>query len=233
MYNTNDWMLFKQALTEGTVRKYNKELSRCDTDDTVSERYRKAMKRIIKNAGKQSTAARGKGTVKKRVIAVLIAAALLLAGGLTVYAKRDAIVRFVTQIFDGYTKGSYREEPGNEDAAPEVIEQEYMPSYVPKGYELANHIFDDTLNRIEWLNADEEYLIFSQNLIGANYAMDNEHSTFEIKDIGEYSVHILKHENAGSIYLWTDEKYSYSIRCTDNLPQDEISRMILSVSEKK
>lgn len=143
MYNDNDdWMLFKRALAEGISRKYNKELSKCDTDDTVSERYRKAMKRIIKNAGKQSTAGRGKGTVKKRVIAVLIAAALLLAGGLTVYAKRDAIVRFVKQIFDGYTEGSYIEEPGNEAAVPDVIEQEYMPTYIPKGYELADHIYN-------------------------------------------------------------------------------------------
>ena len=34
--NSNDMVLFKRALIEATIQKYNDELSQCDTDDTVS-----------------------------------------------------------------------------------------------------------------------------------------------------------------------------------------------------
>ena len=225
--------LFQKALADVLNEKADRVLEQDPEKPVYSKRHQRAMKKIL--SGKQAPLNKilKEKRIKRRVIAILVAAALLLAGGLTVYAKQDAIVRFVTKIFDGYTTGSYREEPGNEAAVPDVIEQEYMPTYVPEGYELTEHSSDDAVNRIEWQNNDEEILIFSQSVIGTKYNLDNEHSTFETKDIGKYSVLIVTHEVAGRFYIWTDEKYSYSIHCSEYFLQEEISRMILSVSEKK
>ena len=33
--NSNDMVLFRQALTEAAIQKYTDELAQCDTDDTV------------------------------------------------------------------------------------------------------------------------------------------------------------------------------------------------------
>lgn len=230
--NSNDMVLFKRALIEATIQKYNDELSQCDTDDTVSQRHKRIMKRIINNAGTVSVGYGKKWSNKKRIVAVLIAAILLLLGGLTVYAKRDAIVHFVEQVFEKFTKASYQEEPNNETGAPDTIEQIYIPTYIPDGFELQETDYGLTSYQIRWQNSDGITILYDQEIIGAIYSFDNEHSGYEEMSVGEYVVYST-HGFEKYTYLWSDESYSYSISVlyTDNILFEEVEKMILSISK--
>ena len=232
MYSDNA-MLFKQALMDAAIKKYNDELSQCDMDDTVSARYKRVIRQIIKKVQKSETVSIGhrqRWSNKKRVVAVL-AAIILLLGGLTVYAKRDAIVSFVEQIFEKFTKVSYQEEPNNETNISDSIEQAYIPAYIPDGFELQDTDRSLTTYQMQWINLDGAKIVFDQGVIGATYYFDNEHSSFETMTVGEYDVYST-HSVWMHTYLWSDESYSYSISIYNtDIPFEEIEKMILSLSE--
>ena len=231
MYNS-DWMLFSRALTEAAVRRYTKELLECGETAAVSHRHKKAMERILKNAGNadRATAGHVKWSWKKRLIVILVAAALLLAGGLAAFANRDAIGRFVEQIFDGFNRVTYQPVE-NESDAPEIVEQAYLPTYIPAGYELVEQEISLSSIWMEWQGADGESMTFEQGTLDAVRHVDNEHSTYETWTVGEYSVDVqLQRDTTYSSYLWSDGNYIYHIACNENLPPEEIRRMILSVA---
>lgn len=228
--------LFKQALLEATINKYEKELAVCDEDASFSKRHEKAMKRILKSTSIFSSVSHKKVSSKKCLIAALIAAIILLFGGLTVYAKRDAIIHFVEQIFEKFTKVSYHEEPNAETDIPDTIEKEYVPTYIPDGYELQEYVSDLTAIRVKWMNSSGEIIQFEQSIISSVYNYDNEHSSFDVLDIGEFSVYTTHDVYTDTdVHLWSYDVYSYTIliNCTDDLQLEEIIQMILSMKAKE
>lgn len=224
--------LFQKALIEATNEKTQMIMKNYTEDISFSKQHKKTMKRILAFSPKSLSVGHNKFLNKKRFIALLVAIIVLTIGGLTVYAKRDAVIHFFEQVYEKFIQVLYQGDQDNEKNIPDTIEKEYVPSYVPKGYELQEYVYDLSSVQVKWQSSDEAFICFEQSTIGTIYGFDNEHGNFEELTVGEYTVYSV-HYGARNKYLWNDGKYSYSIECSVELSLEEISQMILSVTEKK
>lgn len=155
--------LFRQALLEARLRK-SQQIMDADTDEVqFSKKHLRKMQQII-SADRSSLQFAFYSRKKKRILALLIAVAVLIIGSITVYANKDAIVQFVQKIFCDHIEVSYANQ-GNVEGIPEWIEQEYTLAYVPEGYVLEDSTCDLTFALSEWKNAKGEYLRFEQSIM--------------------------------------------------------------------
>lgn len=221
--------LFRQALIDARLRKSKQILDANPEEVQFSASHLRKMQQILSYSRHQSWIRHPK-LGRKRMVAVLIAAALLLIGSMTVYANRDAIVRFMEQVFGKYTRVSYQ--CVDPDAKiPEWIEDEYTLSYVPEGYELSEYESDTSGVWMQWKNSNDDYIYFTQSSIDRYYAQyDNENSYDEQIQVNNSTVYCTYHTAPLFIYLWTDGSYCLELKCHSYISADEVARMIESVS---
>ena len=127
MTRDNSRELLKKAFIDAMCEKYEKELSVCNETADCSAAHKKRIKQII--CGSTSVVPR-KRLSKKTIVALIIAAALLLAG-CTVYAYREKIGNFFFEIFGEYMVGQF--DNGKEENLSE-IKDIYTVGYIPEGY---------------------------------------------------------------------------------------------------
>lgn len=225
---TENLKLFRQALIEATNEKTQKILDNYPGKVFFSKQHKRAMRQILNKGGKTVAVDHRRAWGRKQIIAALVAAILLMFGGLTVYAYRNEIVNFAVKVFDSFTKVQYSD---SETDMPDTIEEVRVPTYVPEGYELK--VYDTGLTRIQlkWENSEEKFIHFEQSIIESIYNFDNENSSFDELTIGDYRIYTVRYDQI-NIYLWHDGKYMYTINCSDNLLFEEISQMILSVDSE-
>ena len=100
MDKTTNQELFKQALVEGVNRRLDREISACDENIAYSRRHIKNMARIVQ--GKEL-----KKPLNRKMIAILVAAAILLAGCAIIY--RNEIREFFTDLSEYFVKIKFEE----------------------------------------------------------------------------------------------------------------------------
>ena len=221
--------LFCQALLEARLRKSQQMIDTESDEIVLSARHLYRMDHILKSVDEPFRPI-SSTRQKKRILALLIAAAILLFGSITIYANRDTIARFVHKIFGDHTEVSYSNYDSNIDV-PERIEQEYTLTYVPEGYELVQSMSDYILIWKEWINDKGEYLLFKQRPIKESlYIFDNDNSNTECIQIEDFEVYCTHFESSDSAYLWTDGEYVYEIECCADISLEELARMINDVS---
>lgn len=98
--------LFKQALIEATCNVYDRELALCEQDIKCSRRHYAKMRKILGVTILPATSR--KMQIKRRVLAALIAAVMLLTG-CTAYAYREEIKKFIETVLDDYIRVSYND----------------------------------------------------------------------------------------------------------------------------
>ena len=120
----NDLKLFKQALSEGVSNRFDKMAADCTEEIVCSDKHNLAMRTIV--YGKADT--KRVWTPKiKRIIAILIAAALLLTSCGIIF--RNEIREVFKDLFVSLTY------EGDEESQ-QTIKDVYTLSYVPEGYTL-------------------------------------------------------------------------------------------------
>lgn len=224
--------LFRQALLEARLRK-SQQMIDADTDEVqFSKKHLRKMQQII-SADRSSLQFAFYSRKKKRILALLIAAAVLIIGSITVYANKDAIVQFVQKIFGDHIEVSYANQ-GNVEGIPEWIEQEYTLTYVPAGYIFTNSTDEFSLVCTEWRNESGKYLRFSQSVVdGGIHGIDSEYSTSERMHIGEFDIYCTQHNSIDRTYLWSDGVYVYKIECNADFSYDELYKLINGVAPQK
>lgn len=212
--------LFKQALVEGVSRRIDREIAVCDEKVVFSRRHIKNMERIVK--GKAP-----KKPINKKMVAILVAAAvLLLAGCAIIY--RDQIRDFITNIKEFFVEIKF-DEGENESRA---IDEIYELTYVPEGYSLENQHIGKMLVQYLFTNAYDDYIKFIQQSIDAsNFYVDIEHSDNVIIEIGEHTVYSRK-TNDTYYYLWNDGKYALHVYSIMELSDSELMLIINGVVTK-
>lgn len=232
MYEVNDDLkLFRQAFVEAMKENTRMILAEYPEKPVYSKKHKRAMKRILSKQGKPTIKKSGRISPKKRLIAALVVAILLLLGGLTVYAKREAVVEFMEQIHEIFTRVFYHKEQENGADFPDTIEEERIPTYVPNGFVLQDYQSSLSNVYVVWKNEDES-ITFNQDIIGTVYNLDNEHSGFTTMSIGDYIVYAKQNESLNT-YIWNDGIYSYSLDCPATMVLEDVSYMIQSVSKIK
>ena len=143
-------------------------------------------------------------TAAKRVACLL--AALLLAATVTtvsVEALREGFVHFVVELFDG---GSTVAMPG--EPAPMISK---VPAYVPEGYRLISHTFNDQADIRLYEGKNRRNFQFSQHPKGTNISVYTEHTDYRTVTLGGQYEGIL-FENSGETFLiFNDTHQMYAV----------------------
>ena len=213
--------LFKQTLNEAWDNKIRREVESCTEEIVTSERHKAAMQAILD--GTYGKSAKWKLT-RAKVVAILVAAALLLASCAVIY--RNEIRDLVEEIFEDFSKTTY----SSEETDGCEIEKVYELSYVPEGYVLEEAITNPTLVRYEFADDKNNVIVFEQNILdyssflfdvenGYNLLLNNNGVDIYYKATKEYHY-----------YLWNDGVYSIQINSSRQLSNDDLKLIVNGVT---
>ena len=220
MENKTNQELFKQALVEGVNRRLDREIATCDEEITYSRRHIKNMARIVN--GKEI-----KKPLNRKMIAILVAAAvLLLAGCAIIY--RNEIRDFITDIREHFVKVSFSE--GENES--QNIEEIYELTYVPEGYAIETQVINRMMVQYKFANEEGESIKFIQRPIdAASFSADVEHGDYDVINIYEYEIYY-RQINTGYYYIWNDGKYAMQLYASDELPEQILTLIINGINTK-
>ena len=125
--NQTDRELFRRALQEAFIRKFDRELEDCPFSTTCSEAHTRRMQEILA----QSSRAERRRDRRKWVVALLVAAALLLTA-CTVYAYREEIRAYIERVFSTHITITYVEETDGEYV--DKLDERYTLDYAGRIY---------------------------------------------------------------------------------------------------
>ena len=227
MTTSENMKLFQQALWEATGNVYDRELAECTEDAKCSRRHYAKMRRILGVAVLPATTRTIR--IKRRVIAALVAAVLLLTG-CTVYAYREEIREFIETVFEDYVRVTYHD--GEEDPVEATISEYYTLGYVPEGYELAKVFERNSQTKYDWTNSLGEYITLEQCHVDSGlFGLDNIQGDWDVVQIGEYRVH---HRVAEAYYyLWNDGLHAYRLTTSILWEEQELSEIIENLCVKE
>lgn len=210
--------LFRQAVTEAFIRKFDRELADCPFSADCSEAHVSRMEAIMTD-GLKAIQSRKR---KSWVVALLVAAALLLTA-CTVYAYRGEIREFIEKAYEERIRVTYYD--AEHEPVGDVITEFYTLGYVPEGYVLESEQRLPAMSKIKWANKQGCYIILEQHILdGSNYSMDTENGQTSVIICGEFEVYCLLSDI--SFYTWNDGTYAYKIYSPDEISNDELTRMI-------
>lgn len=212
--------LFKQALNEAVSNKFDKMAEECTEEIVYSEKHKLAMQTIVygKTDNKRSLSPR-----MRRIIAILVAAALLLTSCGIIFRNE---IREVFEEF--FVKLTYE---GDEESQ-QIIEEVYSLGYVPEGYKLKKESITSVRVKYNFSNQNGEILYFEQRaLTQASFVVDSESGYSKIQEIEKYEIY--QRFTAGFYhYAWNDEQYSLKIRSTRQLSSEEIILILNGITTK-
>ena len=220
MTTSENMKLFQQALWEATGNVYDRELAECTEDAKCSRRHYAKMRKIIGVTVLPATTRTTR--IKRRVIAALVAAVLLLTG-CTVYAYREEIREFMETVFEDYIRVSCRDT--EEPTDTQVITEYYTLGYVPEGYELVSEVEKPSKAKYKWTNSDGAYITLEQCHVDSGlFGLDNEGEGWEVTQIGNHSVY--HRVSDAYYYLWNDGVYAYRLTTSELRDEQMLRDMI-------
>ena len=221
--------LWKKALCEAMWEKHSAELATCTEDIHPSARHLHKVSRIL-GVDVQQEAGR-RYYRKRRVIAFILAAALLLATAVTVYAYRNAIFGFIESVFTDHVEVDFDGIPAD---APTTIEEVYELGYVPKGFVQVQERSHERGVRYIFENEKGDTFDFLQSPLNSNtvLGMDNEYGDTEIRNYGGREVYC-RISSSNCSFLWRDDKYALQIWTAKPLSDEEILKIMDGVQIKK
>ena len=212
--------LFKQALNEAVSNKFDKMADECTEEIVYSERHKLAMRTIV--YGKADTK-RVWSPKMKRIIAILIAAALLLTSCGIIFRNeiREVFEEFFVKLtYDG------------DDKSSDLIDEVYSLSYVPEGYVLKRESATNMYVNYKFENQNGDYIKFEQRAItSSDFYIDIEQGYSQINEIEKFDVYY-RYTEKNHHYAWNDGKYSIKIKTNTKLSVDEIILLINGITTK-
>ena len=212
--------LFKQALNEAVSNKFDKMADECTEELVYSERHKLAMRTII--YGKTDTK-RVLSPKMKRIIAILIAVALLLTSCGIIFRNE------IREIFEEFfVKLTYE----SDTESDQTIQEVYSLSYVPERYSLKMETITNMCVQYEFINEDGNSIYFEQRaLTRSSFIVDSEGGYSQIQDIKKYEVYY-RPENLYHCYIWNDGKYSMKLTSNEDLSKEEIILLLDGITVK-
>ena len=212
--------LFKQALNEAVSNKFDKMADKCTEEIVCSERHKLAMRTII--YGKADTSRAWSPRVK-RIIAILVAAALILTSCGIIFRNQ------IREIFEEfYVKLTYE---GNEESNKN-IDEVYVLGYVPEGYVLEREKVESLRITYKFVNETGDALYFEQRaLTNSEYYIDSESGYSKIEDIVNYEIYY-RNINGMNCYISNDGKYIITFITSEKLTTEHIILMLDGITTK-
>ena len=212
--------LFKQALNEAVSNKFDKMADECTEEIVYSDRHKLAMRTII--YGKADTKRVWSPRVK-RIIAILVAAALILTSCGIIFRNQ------IREIFEEfYVKLTYE---GDEESNKN-IDEVYVLGYVPEGYVLEREKVESLRITYKFVNETGDVLYFEQRaLTNSGYYIDSESGYSKIEEIEEFDVYY-KFTGKNHLYVFNNENFSLNIKSSTKLSNEDIILMLDGLATK-
>lgn len=209
--------LFRQALTEAVSSKIDSVIEGCDEEFEISDRHKTAMQAILDGTYERRS---GWKSTKAKVAAILVAAALLLAGCAVIY--RDEIGDFTKEVYDEYVQFVI-----DKDNEGRSIEQVYEFTYIPEGYVLEETYKIPNSVRYEFRDADNNFLSCHQSTRNASFGFDTESEDYAVEtiNIGGIEINCIT-TNQSFFYLWSDGVYAFIIQSSQPIEYSELEKII-------
>lgn len=190
-----------------------------------SPKYIKAINKLL--GKKETKKIKFFDSIGKRIVAAIVAVMLVVGGGIGVYAFREPIVKFITEIKDKFVEIFFCEADISE--APTEIETVYTLGYVPDGYMLESRENNIVNFETVWSNG-EDRVVLLQRLLSNNETFDNEESEFRTLHINDIQIVIIDKNGDKNLY-WNNGKYAFYLKFTDNVSDEECLKIIKSIME--
>ena len=224
---SDEMRLFQQALWEATANVYERELAEWPEDAKCSRRHYAKMRKILGVTILPATSR--KMQIKRRIVAALVAAVLLLTG-CTTYAYREEIRAIIETIFDDHVEIKYNDK--EQSTSANTIDKYYILGYVPNGYELTKTYEQPMQSKYKWTNSQGEYIILEQSHVDSTlFVMDNKIGDWNVLQIGNYKMNCCLSDVY--YYLWNDGVYAYRLTTSEVLEEQELSRIIENLQVKE
>ena len=212
--------LFKQALNEAVSNKFDNIAANCTEEIACSEKHNLAMRTIV--YGKTNTKHIWSPKMK-RIIAILVAAALLLTSCGIIF--RNEIREVFKDLFASITFEG-------DESEVNTIEDIYQLKYVPDGYSLVEEDVTPLTIFYKFADINGNIIIFEQSTIdGSDYAIDSENGYSKILTVNTYNIYY-RYTSTKHIFVWTDNNYSLFICSNTKLSNDELIKIINGITVK-
>ena len=158
----------------------------------------------------------------RRAAAIIIIAALIAGLVGCAFVFRKPILNFIEEKWGDDTKMTLP------DGYKQKIEVAYMPLYMPEGYVQVERVIDDYIVFNTYKTGDK-FIVYNQH-VGYNSSMiyDTEDAPYEVAYIGDQAVYYISKYNDYGL-IWEDGDYSYSMTIPNELPWEEVEKIILSI----
>lgn len=217
--------LFVQALIEVE----NKEISKLKGEDEIewefSEKFENSMNKLIRKNNHIRLSTRR--TVRRGLLAAIIALIAVFSGLMSVSATREPIVNFVKRVFSDHNEMTMS---WNSVLPVDRIETEYTLYDLPEEYELTTYEKDEIGVFSRWKSSvDNSEIVFSQDILLVNMSIDNEHNYRETV-VNGYTAYLNQYEFNTSL-TWTDGTYLFTLNVPNSLNID-ITDLAKNIIEK-
>lgn len=166
----------------------------------------------------------------KRFILILVAAIISILLIVSISAS-DAIRNFFVNIYEISIYEDHILITSNEDYNKENLEepmQEFVTSYVPKGYIKTISKNHPALIDTYWNNGEHGITLSQTKLQNAVLYLDNEAEYHTLVSNGKTIYYMHKHNSYFAI--WSDSEYIFSITCHDSVSLEELEKIISSIA---
>jgi hypothetical protein len=158
-----------------------------------------------------------------RILAFIIAAAIMALAGCA-WTYREKIADFWVTAFDKYDKLEI--DDIGEDF-PRTIEEVYIPTYVPEGYELEYEQIDLFKVQMKWKN-NGDYIMYTQTLKPKSRAvLDSEVGEYIIKQWDDYTIFCYSSVDRRS-YIWLG-RYRFCLFSSKGISDKEFEKIIENI----
>lgn len=206
--------LFKQAISDGLSKKFDSIVNSYTDEIVCSEQHNLAMRTIVYG---KADAKRTWSPKMKRVVAILIAAALLLTSCGIIFRNE---IREVFEEF--FVKLTYS---GN-GTGNDTIEEVYELTYLPEGYKLEKENIYDLCVTYTFADKNNNVIVFEQRILNrSDFHVDSESGYSQMKEIEEYDVYY-RLTDKYHYYIWHNSKYSFIVNSTAPLSNEQIVLII-------
>ena len=210
-----------RELDGGVYEKSEEEVSR-----ELKALYAKARRRQRRKRVGSFTDSRH--SVAQRAASILIFVGIF--GGLSagVYAAREPIVNFLSNVYDNHIEIFFDE--NDVEKAPSKIETVYTLGYVPDGYMQETTFLNEVRSSITWVNDKNDRIVFRQTLLDGVLSLDNEHSVLGTTVMNEMTIMYQFTQHSRS-YFWNTNEYQFTLDVPTEISYETALVMIDSMTK--
>ena len=216
----NQLKIIKRALIDADARDAAFYESLPEVNVTHSDEYNKRIEKLFSRGSARIT------YTPRRIVAIIIAAALIFALSVTAFAFRDSIKKFFFYIYDGYVVVSSNNESADE--RPLNIDRPYVTSGIPEGYEKVVDTNVGTIAQQCWVS-DTGAIVLQQTInVNSTSSTSNENGIVKEVRIGNRDTYMI-HSQGSYTFHWEEAGYLFMLSASDTLSYDTVIALVENV----